>query len=293
MKREYILAATAILIWGSSAAVSSLMMDSLSSATIVLFGGLFAAIFLFLTNLFTGRLKLLRTFSLKDWCRLSLLGLLGMFLVNTFFYFGLGRLKAQQAFIINYLWPILTVAFSCLLLGQRMTAKKAVALLLSFFGVIIVSTEGSFAGLNQVNFAGVAACVAAAVCYALFSVLNMKLTCDKFVATMIYYMATSVAALFPLLAQGSLPSLSLPQWSGLLWIGMLVNGLAYAAWAAAMDLGDTAKLSNLAYLTPFLSLVYIFVLLHEPIHPSSFVGLLFILSGVVLQISPKSKSASR
>ena len=66
--------------------------------------------------------------------------------------------------------------------------------------------------------------------------------------------------------------------------GMVTNGLAYTTWALAMDLGNTAKLSNLAYLTPFLSLVYIFFLLHEPILLSSYLGLVFILAGVLLQV---------
>ena len=53
----------------------------------------------------------------------ALLGLLGMLAVNLFYYNGLSQLKAQQAFIINYLWPILIVLFSCLLLGERVIAR--------------------------------------------------------------------------------------------------------------------------------------------------------------------------
>ena len=251
---------------------------------IIFYNSLAASLFLLAVVVFTHRLHLFRSLKLPQLLQLSGLGLLGMFAVCVCLYYGLAHLKAQQAYIINYLWPILIVLFSWLILGQAMTLRKCTALLLSFFGVAIVATEGSLTGLGQADLGGVAACIAAACSYALFSVLNLRITCDKFVAMLIYYLATSAASLLCLLVQGPLPTLTLAQCSGILWLGVLSNGLAYTTWALAMDRGDTAKLSNLAYLTPFLSLVYIFFLLHEPIGASSYLGLLFILSGVLLQI---------
>ena len=285
MKKEYLWAGVSILFWGSTAAVSTLMMDTLSSLTVVFYNSLAAALFLLAVVVFTGRLPLLRRLRPRQLVKLSGLGLLGMFSVCVCLYYGLSHLKAQQAYIINYLWPILIVVFSWLILGQRMTARKGLALLLSFLGVVIVATEGNLAGMAQVDLGGVAACLGAACSYALFAVLNMRVTCDKFVAMLVYYAATTAASLICVLTEGPIPLLTLTQWSGILWLGVLTNGLAYTSWALAMDRGDTAKLSNLAYLTPFLSLVYIFFLLHEPIALSSYLGLLFILSGVLLQVA--------
>lgn len=212
-----------------------------------------------------------------------------MLSVSMLLYYGLTHLKAQQAFIINYLWPILITLFAWPILGQRMTIRKTAALLLSFLGVVIVATEGDFSHLGRLDAGGVLVCVLAASCYAIFSVLNMKVTCDKFAATMIYYTASALVILPVLLWTEGVPVLTLPQWGGALWMGALSNGLSYATWALAMDRGDPAKLSNLAYLTPFVSLIYIFFLLHEPIHWTSLAGLFFILLGVAVQMLPKSK----
>ena len=293
MKKEYLLAGISILSWASTAAVGTLMMDSLSELAVVFYNSLTATVFLLAVSAVTGRLRLLRTLRPKTLCLLSALGLLGMFLMSVLFYYGLARLEAQQAYIINYLWPILIVFFSWLILKQPMTARTCAALLLSFFGVIIVATEGSLTDLAGVDMSGVVACLLGACCYALFSVLNMRVQCDKFVAMLVYYVATTVVSLLCLLVQGSVPVLTAAQWGGTLWLGMVTNGLAYTTWALAMDRGDTAKLSNLAYLTPFLSLVYIFFLLHEPIRLSSYVGLVFILSGVLLQVGTDRSAASR
>jgi len=291
IKKEYIFAGISIVFWGSSAAVSALMLESLSSFAVLFYGSVLAAAFLFLLCAFTGRLKKLKEVPLKEWIFMILLGVLGMFLYNWAVYLGLQRLKAQQAFIINYLWPILIVLFSCVFLGQKMNLRKSVALLLSFIGVAIVATEGNLQGLGDTNLFGVAACLFAAVSYALFSVFNIKVTCDKFAATMIYYATAAVLSFILLITGEGIPMLSLPQWGGMLWYGVLVSGVAYSTWALALDHGDTAKISNLAYITPFVSLIYTYFLLGEAIVLSSFVGLGFIIAGVIIQMERSKKSS--
>ncbi|NBI69343.1 hypothetical protein D1646_21770 [Pseudoflavonifractor sp. 60] len=293
MKREYLFAGISILFWGSTASVMTLMADGLSSIATTFYNSLVAAGFLFFLNLFTRRLPLLRSLSIRVLLRLVALGLIGMLSVSMLLYYGLTHLKAQQAFIINYLWPILIILFAWPILGQRMTIRKTAALLLSFLGVVIVATEGDLSNPSQLDTGGVLACVLAASCYALFSVLNLKVTCDKFVATMIYYTASALVILPVLLWTEGVLALTLPQWGGVLWMGALSNGLSYATWAMAMDRGDPAKLSNLAYLTPFISLIYIFFVLHEPIHWTSLAGLFFILLGVAVQMLPKPKMQNK
>ena len=61
--------------------------------------------------------------------------------------------------------------------------------------------------------------------------------------------------------------------------------MAYRCWFLALRHGDTARITNLAYLTPFLSLVYLRVLVGEEILFSSLAGLLVILAGVFLQFA--------
>lgn len=46
---------------------------------------------------------------------------------------------------------------------------------------------------------------------------------------------------------------------------------------------STAKIANLIFLSPFLSLIFIRFFVGEDIRPSSFVGLVLIVSGLVIQ----------
>jgi drug/metabolite transporter (DMT)-like permease len=61
-------------------------------------------------------------------------------------------------------------------------------------------------------------------------------------------------------------------------------GLAFILWLKAMKLAEnTARIANLIFISPFLSLVLISVLLKEEILSSTLVGLCLIIAGLVIQ----------
>lgn len=62
-----------------------------------------------------------------------------------------------------------------------------------------------------------------------------------------------------------------------------MNGITYIFWFKALEHGKTSIISNLLFLVPFISLVYIYLFLGEKILISSFIGLVVILIGVVIQ----------
>ena len=96
-KKEYIYAAIAICFWGSTAAVAKLLLQELSTITVLFFNCITATLFLFVLNLCTGRLKQLKSLPVGEYLKTAALGLMGMFLYNLFLYTGLDRLQAQQA----------------------------------------------------------------------------------------------------------------------------------------------------------------------------------------------------
>ena len=74
------------------------------------------------------------------------------------------------------------------------------------------------------------------------------------------------------------------QWIGILWLGVIVDALAYLLWALALKGADnTAKIANLAYLTPFLSLIVSAIVLNEEITIRAVIALVFIVGGILLQ----------
>ena len=58
-------------------------------------------------------------------------------------------------------------------------------------------------------------------------------------------------------------------------------------WVMALETGKTEKVSNLAYITPFLSLVWTHLFLNEAIKLNSLVGLIIIIFGILIQMKGK------
>ena len=74
------------------------------------------------------------------------------------------------------------------------------------------------------------------------------------------------------------------QWLGIIWLGVVIDAVAYLLWALALQgVENTAKIANLAYLTPFLSLVVSAVVLKEQVQMRALVALVFIVGGILLQ----------
>ena len=287
MKRTYCFAAVAILFWSTVATVTKLLMGSLSSVQVLAVSAGFAALFLLILNACTGRLRLLRSYRPRDYLRTVLIGIPGTFLYYMFYYAGANLLPASQAFIINYLWPMMSVLFACLLLGERLTARRGVAILLSFLGVVIVAGGGLAAG--GFSLIGALLCVLGAVSYGVYTALNQRYPSDKLLSMMFYYGTACVLSTLVLLVQGDLPHLTLPVTLGLAFNGVLTMAVANTAWLMALSSGRTAKVSNLAYITPFLSLVWTAIFLRERIAPTSVLGLLVIVLGILLQLRDKKK----
>lgn len=70
-------------------------------------------------------------------------------------------------------------------------------------------------------------------------------------------------------------------------MGVCNTAIGFVAWDLAMKTGDTAKVANLAYITPFLSLVVAYFLLGDPITIWSVGGLTVIVAGILLQLKDK------
>ena len=284
MKKQYLYAFGAIGFWCTTATVSKLLLHSYTTMQILALSSAIAAAFLLLVNGIKGNLKKLRTYGLRDFLTTCGVGLLGTFGYDAMLYMGIDRLLASQAMIINYLWPMMAVVAGCILLKEKMTLRKIIAVLLSFLGVMIVTSNGSLQGFSGSNLEGALCCVLAAVSYGLFVVLNKRLPYDPMVNMMLYYAQSAILAFVCVMIRGGMPVMSGVQTLGFLWIGIGCHAIAYVSWALAMKHGETAKVANLAYITPFLAMVVSHFVLGDPITVWSLGGLLVIVAGIFLQL---------
>ena len=68
------------------------------------------------------------------------------------------------------------------------------------------------------------------------------------------------------------------------YVGVFEMGVAFVLWSYAMKKAEnTSRVSNLIFISPFLSLVFIYFILGEQILPSTYIGLVLIVAGLWLQ----------
>ena len=68
-------------------------------------------------------------------------------------------------------------------------------------------------------------------------------------------------------------------------------GLAFVTWSYALKLTDnTSKVSNLIFISPFLSLWFVHIFVGEDIYMTTWIGLVLILAGLTLQrVTPRTR----
>ncbi len=264
------------------AAVERLLLDSLENIQVLLISTFFAFVALGIVCLLQRKIVILRAYRFKDFVTFAYMALIGVFAYRFLFQASLAFLPAQEAFIINYTWPAMVVLCAVVVLRERATPGKLIAMAFSFLGVVIIATKGHLVSF-ELSVKGIGLALAAAVAYGLFSALTKRQNYDRLASTTLYYGFSLLYALVVTVATSHFPSLSLSQLGGLAWLGIFPSGLAFLCWGLALKHGDTASMSNMIFITPFLSSIYVYVLIGEPILASSLVGLAVILLGIVVQ----------
>ena len=292
MKKSLLYAIVTILVWSTMAPVVKILLTAVPALEALAVSSAIAVVVLLIYNVLSGKLKKMRDYSLRQYLTMAGLGFLGLFLYSALYYRGLAELTSQEACIVNYLWPIMIVVFSILILKEPFTPMKGIAMLFSFAGIVILSLGGSAAGDGN-RLLGILCCLGAAVVYGLFSVLNKKLNYDQTIAMMIFWLVTAAGSAVLGLATEAWIPVEGSQWLGLIWMGLASYAVAYVFWALALSgAKNTAVIANLAFLTPFLSVIWSAVFLKEPLQINAIIALVLIVGGILLQSLWGSRKSS-
>ena len=88
--------------------------------------------------------------------------------------------------------------------------------------------------------------------------------------------------------------ISLNGWLAVIYVGLFEMGITFVLWLGALRLTqNTARISNLIFISPFLSLILLSNIIGEPIHSATVAGLIFIIVGLVIQQIKRSDRNSQ
>jgi drug/metabolite transporter (DMT)-like permease len=176
------------------------------------------------------------------------------------------------------------VLLSVPLLGQRIGGISILAVFISFFGVLFISTHGDLLGFRFSSVQGSALAIGSAFLWALFWIANLRDGRDD-VAKL--FLSFAAGLVFAAAAVALFSDFAVRDAAGLLgaaYVGVFEMGITFVTWSKALALArTTAHVSHFIYIIPFLSLLLINYVVDEPILPSTVVGLFIVVGGILVR----------
>jgi drug/metabolite transporter (DMT)-like permease len=274
-------------IWGGMYVVSKAVMAVIPPFILLTSRLLLGILTLYLVITFGGGMKV----SQREFWQIFGVGFVGYGISVGLQFVGTNLSTASNGSLVTSATPAFVLIFAAILLGEKITWRRLVALLVASLGVLAV-IDPRTAQLSSELFLGNLALVGAALTWALYSVLVRKVTRNLDV------LPVSLIAF-----AGGLPvSIPLGQWeasaqgigtitpgvvAGVLFIGIISTGLAMYLWNSAFAILDAGVASLTFFAQPVVGTILGVIFLKETITPLFIIG--GVLIGVGLVISSTNK----
>jgi len=283
--RAYLYALMAVLFWSTIAVAFKVSLRTLDPFQIVFAASLVSFLIFLIINLFRlDRTGWRTAYSGRGAKRSALLGLLNPFGYYLVLIHAYDMITAQEAMTLNYIWPIMLAVLAVPLLKQSMGLRSFAALAISFAGIMVIATRGNLLSFEITNLPGVLLAAGSSVVWALYWIFNLKDDREVSLKLMMNFGFGTLYALIALMLFSSPFGKPLSDWTGAIYLGFFEMGFTFLLWLTALKISaKTYLVSQLVYLAPPLSLLWIRLVLDEPILPSTIMGLTLILGGIILQ----------
>jgi drug/metabolite transporter (DMT)-like permease len=278
----------AVIFWGFSFIATKVALREVDPFTLLTLRFGIGGLLLVLVQLQRNR-GFLKTFSSKDWVSIIFLAIVGISGHTLLQAYGLLYTSATNTGWIVAIMPIFITIAARLFLGERITARRMIGILVGFCGIFLVISKGVFS-LSIFRFGstfGDILALISAITWTAFTV-GGKGFLSRF---------SPLAAITPIMIVGCLITLpftwlkwewdilfrlSLTGWTGILFLGVFCSGLAYLFWYSALEKNDSGIVGIYLYLEPLVTLIGAYFLLKEEIQWITLWGGGMILLGVYL-----------
>ena len=283
-KKAYIYGLSTVLLWSTVASAFKLSLRYLDYIQLLLYSTLVSFFILILILALQGKTRLLFSYSGSQYLRSLVLGFLNPFLYYSVLFKAYDLLPAQEAQPLNYTWAITLALLSIPLLKQRISIRDIFSVFVSYSGVVVISTHGNIFSFRFSNPLGVALALGSTVIWALYWIYNTKDDRDPVAGLLLNFLFGLPWVLTTCLLFSTVRVSNPLGLVGAAYVGVFEMGITFVLWLSALKLSEnTAKVGNLIFLSPFLSLVFIHFFVGEVILPSTLTGLALIVAGLLIQ----------
>ncbi len=282
--KAYLYAGTAIFFWSTVASAFKVGLQHINFIQFLFFATLTSLLILLIINLLRGSLKQLRSLEKKDLAFSALMGALSPFAYYLVLFKAYEILPAQVAQPLNMVWPIVLVFLSVILLKQKISYKSFIALFISFIGVYFISSQGEPGALAFKEPLGVVLAAGSSLIWSFYWIYNVKKDMDETLQLLLNFFFASVYITLFILFFNNFRNLDMTGITLAVYAGIFEMGITFILWIKAMKYtASNDKISNLVYIAPFLSLVFIHYFVGETIYVTSLIGLSLIVLGILVE----------
>lgn len=282
-KRALLFGLAAVACWSTVATAFKIALRHLDPYQLLFLSTLAAASFLLLLCLVTHGARALSSALISHWRITLITTALNPVVYYLVLFEAYDRLPAQVAMSINYTWAITLTVMAALLLRQKMIREDFMAAGICYFGVLVLATQGNTDQFFSIDRVGLGLALLSTLIWATYWTFNMRDPRAPLIGiTLNFTLAVPLTALVCWMMTDFSFTVT-----GLLaagYVGLVEMAAGFVLWSLALrSTANAARVGNLIFLSPVVSLTLISTVLKESILPATMVGLVLIIGGLVLQ----------
>ena len=271
-------------IWGGTFVVGRIISQTLDPFTSGF--GRFAIASVFIGLSLSYRQNKLEKLNSRQILLVICLGLSGVMAYNLFFFLGLREISASRAGLIIAFNPVCITVASSILFRERLTYLKAIGVVISLLGAVLIITEGNFSTLFQSVARGelfILGCVVSWVVYSLVGKLAMRELSASTTTAYAIWSGTVMLLPFAIWEQNNrFPRIDLMTGLGLAYLGILATTLAFNWYYEGINTIGAAKAAIFINLVPVFAIIFGRIFLQESLSAIALVGGGLVIWGVSL-----------
>jgi len=282
--KAYLFAGLAVFFWSTVATAFKIALRELDVIQLIFYASATTVAVLLAILLIQNKTRLLFRQSKRHWLNSIFLGAFNPLFYYLVLFKAYSLLPAQLAQPLNMVWPIVLALLSVPFLGQKIGKLSIVALFISFIGVVFISSQGGISGFENTNLYGVFLALSSSILWSVYWIFSVRDKRDQIVKLFLNFFFGLIYLTIAVWLFSDFRVETGESFYAAIYVGIFEVGITYVLWLKAMHLStNNAKIGNLVFMAPFVSLIFIHFILKETIFVTTFIGLIFIVSGILVQ----------
>ncbi len=287
--KSYIFALITVVCWSTVSTAFKIALFFLSPLQLITLSMFMACIFLGIYSLFTGEFKKFKQYDKKTILLGTLPGIV-LFIYYMLLFSAYDVLPAQIAQPINYSWALMLTLLSVWILKQKIDLKEFCWLIVAYSGVVVISW-GGFNYLGYINKLGLFYVILSTFLYAVYWIGITKSKLSNTNQLWVSFLICSVLGIIVLAINGQFFALTKLTFFPALYIALFELSIPFIFWGLAIaNSVSVARIATMPFLSPFLALIWVALILRENIAYTTYIGLSLIAFGTFMQQKKRMKS---